>query len=92
MVLEIIHCRVFSLQQGVRQALPIAKQWKSYLKESNDSITVITKTKVPADAILGCNKPLSEDTKQDGIRAGCKAYETIYINKPLIPTGTHPGS
>jgi len=68
---------------------PIAKQHKSYLKDSTDFINFIEKTKVPADVILVSMDVASLYTnipQEEGVQTVCRAYETFYVNKPPIPT------
>ena len=67
---------------------PIAKQQKSYLKDSTDFIYFIENTKVAADVILVSMDITSLYTnipQEEEIQTVCRAYETFYLNKPPIP-------
>ena len=67
---------------------PIAKQQKSYLKDSTDFINFIEQTKVPSDVMLVSMDVTSLYTnipQEEGIQTVCRAYETFYSNKPPIP-------
>ena len=68
---------------------PIAKQQRSYLKDTTDFINFIERTKVPKGIFLVSmdvtslytNKP-----QEEGIQTVCRAYDAFYENKPPIPT------
>ena len=67
---------------------PIAKQQKSYLKDSTDFINFIEQTKVPSDVILvsmDVTSLYANIPQEEGIQTVCRAYETFYLNKPPIP-------
>ena len=67
---------------------PIARQQRSYLKDSTDFINFIEQTKVPADIILVSMDVMSLYTnipQEEGIQTVCRAYETFYLNKPPVP-------
>ena len=67
---------------------PIARQQRSYLKDSKDFINFIEQTKVPADVILVSVDVTSLYTnipQEEGIQTVCRAYATFYLKKPPIP-------
>ena len=49
---------------------PIAKEQESYLKDSTDFINFTEKTRVPGNAINGCDKPIHKYTSRGGDRNG----------------------
>ena len=68
---------------------PIAKQQKSYLKDTTDFINFIERTKVPKGTILVSMDVTSLYTnipQEEGIRTICAAYDAFHKNKPPIPT------
>ena len=86
--MEIICCRI---------VFQFSKEWGSiiYVKTVTEILSQrfnglhLFLEKVPADAIPktcfnGCNEPLYELTKEEGIQTVCRAHETVYVNKPLI--------
>ena len=67
---------------------PIARQKRSYLKDSTDFINFIEQTKVPVDVILVSMDVTSLYTNippEEGIQTVCREYKTFYLNKPPIP-------
>ena len=68
---------------------PIAKSQKSYLEDTTDFINFIEKTRVVENAILVSMDVISLYTnipQEEGITIICKAYETLYQNKPPTPS------
>ena len=68
---------------------PIAKQQKSYLKDTTDFINFVEKTKVEKNTVLVSMDVTSLYTnipQEEGITTVCNAYETFHKNSPPIPT------
>lgn len=68
---------------------PIAKQQKSYLKDTTDFINFVEKTKVEKNTVLVSMDVTSLYTnipQEEGIATVCNAYETFHKNSPPIPT------
>ena len=69
--------------------MSIAKQQKSYLKDTTAFINFIEKTKIPERAFLVSMDVTSLYTnipQEEGIQTVCKAYASFYQNKSPIPT------
>jgi len=68
---------------------PIAKSQKSYLKDTEDFINFVEKTKVPHNAImvsLDVTSLYTNIPQEEGMETVCKAYETFYPGEIPIPT------
>ena len=68
---------------------PIAKQQRSYLKDTTDFNNFIERTKVPKGIFLVSMDVTSLYTnipQEEGIQTVCRAYDALYENKPPIPT------
>jgi len=81
---EMAHCHHYV----AKLLQPIAKQLKSYLKDSTDFINFIEK-KDSAEGILVSMDLISLYTNiplEQGIQTVCRSYETFYLNRLPIPT------